>query len=122
MKAKFLFSFLVVAILFAIPANAQVAHSASLSWSAPADAVAGSTYNVYRVNAACPAAAPGTLTWTKLTGTSVAGLTYTDNALTVGQWCYYVTQVQSAVESAPSNPAGGTAGPGVVTVFTVVVH
>ena len=109
-----------LALLCAFPAQAQ-SHQAALTWTAPSDAVAGSTYNVYRASGSCPVTAPGTLTWTKLTATSISVLTYTDTTITVGAWCYYVTQVQVGIESNPSTPAGGTARPNAVTVLTITV-
>jgi hypothetical protein len=116
---KLLFGLFCLALLAALPVNAQ-GHTASLNWTAASDAVAGSTYNVYRAAGSCPATAPGTLTWTKLTATSISSLSFTDSTITVGAWCYYVTQVQVSIESLPSVPAGGTAQPNTVT-FTVVI-
>jgi hypothetical protein len=120
MKSRVILGLFCLALAGAIPANAQ-GHTANLNWTAPSDTVAGSTYNVYRSAGVCPATAPGTLTWTKLTATPVASLSFTDSTITVGAWCYYVTQVQAGIESVPSVPAGGTAQPKTVT-FTVVIQ
>jgi hypothetical protein len=117
---KRLILFLLVVLALAIPSFAQ-GHSAVITWPAPSDAVAASTYKVYRASGACPASAPGTLTWTNLTATPISALTYTDSTITVGAWCYYVTQVQAGIESVPSNPAGGTARPNAISVITVVI-
>ena len=112
------FSFCTVSIA---PALAQTAsHQAVLSWPAPSDATTSSSYNVYRANATCPTSGLGTLTWTKLTTTPIAALTYTDNSIGVGNWCYYVTQLQQGAESVPSNTAGGQARPNTVTIQIVV--
>lgn len=82
-------------------------HSIVLTWAAPSDAVSTSTYNVYRLSATCPATPTG---FTSLT-TGVTTLTYTDATVTVGSWCYYVTQVQNSIESNPSNMAGTSVKP-----------
>ena len=117
MKRFGLLLFLILALAF--PSLAQ-SHSATISITAPSDATSASGYNVYRASGICPATAPGTLGWTKLTASPITVLTYTDSTITVGAWCYYVTQVQVGVESSPSNAAGGTAQPNTVT-FTVVI-
>src|SRR5271163_1577295 len=99
--------------LAALPLSAQATgHKATLTWTAPPDAVATSTYNVYRAAAACPSGGvTGTLSFTKITATPITALTYVDSTIGVGQWCYYVTQVQAGTESAQSNTSGGTAAP-----------
>jgi len=81
---------LAVLLLFAaIPAKPQtVTQQAVLSWTAASDAVASSTYNVYRASGACPASGLGTLTFTKLNATGISALTYTDSTLTVRTWCF----------------------------------
>jgi hypothetical protein len=102
-------------LLLLVPARAQGPvtlvpgkHSFLLNWAAPVDAVAGTSYNVYRVKATCPAD-PTTISWSKVSSTTA--LSYTDTNVTPGPWCYYVTQVQSGVESAPSNLAGARLPP-----------
>jgi hypothetical protein len=84
-------------------------HSTKLNWTAPTDANATSIYNVYRAKTVCPVTGPGGVKWSKLASTGA--LTYTDFSVTPGPWCYYVTQVQSGLESAPSNLAGATVPP-----------
>lgn len=106
---KKLFSVAVLlAMLFLSYPAFGAGHSAALNWSAPSDAVSSTTYSIYRSNETCPAA-PDT-TFTLLT-TGVTGTSYTDTSIGVGNWCYYVEQVQNSVSSAPSNMAGGTAAP-----------
>jgi len=112
---------LAVVLLFACTALAQAAgHQAQLNWTTPSDATSSSAYNVYRANAVCPASGTGTLTWTKITATPVAALTYTDTTITVGSWCYYVTQVQGTHESPPSNTAGGDALPNSPSITVII--
>jgi len=109
----------ILLLLLATGASAQsTGHSAVLTWAAPSDATAASTYNIYRANAVCPTSGTGTLTFTKINSTSA--LTYTDSTIIVGNWCYYVTQVASGIESAPSNTAGGQARPNTVTIQLVI--
>src|SRR2546430_12940192 len=108
--------------LLAAPVFAQaVAHQAALTWTAPSDAIAGTTYNVSRVNAACPTSGLGGLTWKQVNNLPITTTSYTDTTIGIGQWCYYVTQVTNGVESAPSTTAGGTAKPNTVT-FTVTIQ
>lgn len=117
---------LILAIIYAAlsltgpMASAQTAHSAAVSWSAPSDAISSSTYNVYRAPGACPASGLGTLTFVKLNATPITGLSYTDTTITVGSWCFYGTQVQNGVESAPSNTAGGNVSPNAPTITVVL--
>lgn len=113
---------LIALFLFATAALAQTTgHSAVLTWTAPSDAVAGSTYNVYRANAVCPTTGITGPTWTKITPISISALTYTDSTITAGSWCYYVTQVQGGVEGNPSTTAGGQAKPNTVT-FSITIN
>lgn len=112
-------------LLFAVAvfpgvSRAQAAHQAVLTWVAPTDAVAGSTYNVYRASGGCPATGVGTLTFAKVNAGGVTALTYTDSGLAVGVYCYYVTQVQNASESIPGNTAGGPVKPNTVTIQIVI--
>lgn len=95
-------------------------HSTTLTWSAPADVVAGSTYDVLRANAVCPVSGLGTLTFTKVNASAIVGLTFTDGTIGVGNWCYYVTQSQNGATSLPSNTTGGQARPNTVTVQIVI--
>lgn len=84
-----------------VPA-AGAGHSVALTWTAPPDVVSGTTYNAYRLNAACPS---GALTGFTKVGSAIAGTTYTDATVGAGNWCYYVTQAQGGAESGPSNSA-----------------
>lgn len=119
---KKLLAIIIAIAALVLPVQAQAAHSAALSWAAPSDAITTTTYNVYRLAGSCPTA-PLTLPlpagWSKLT--NVSALSYTDSTITVGSWCYMVTQVTNSIESNPSNTAGGQAKPGVVT-FSVVIQ
>lgn len=82
-------------LAFAQAAN----HSVALSWIASTDAISSSTYNVYRATGLCS----GTPTFSKI-ATAIAGLTYTDGSVTVGNYCYTVTQTQNGAESAQATP------------------
>ena len=113
-----LFTAVLVAAFLLLPLRA-FAHSTTLNWSAPSDATSSTTYSIYRMSGACPAA-PGTA-FTLLTS-GVTGTTYTDNTITVGTWCYYVEQVQNGTNSAPSNMAGGTAAPNAPILISVTVN
>jgi len=98
-------------------ASAQAGpHSAVITWTTPADAVSGSAYNVYRASGACPASGLGSLTFGAVNASPVSALTYTDSTVTVGTYCFYVTQVQNGTESLPSILAGGQVRPNVVTI------
>ena len=112
--------FVIVLVALTSPAMAQAApHSAAVSWTAPADANATTNYNVYRLNSTCPISGIGTATWTKV-ASSLTVVNFTDTTITVGNWCYYVTQVTNGIESAPGTTAGGQAKPGVVN-FSVTI-
>jgi hypothetical protein len=94
-----------------------MAHNVVLTWSLPADAVAGSTYNVYRAPGVC---GTGGQVFAKLNSAGIVPLTYTDSTVAIGNsYCYYGTQVQNAVESAASNTAGGTVIPNTFTIQLV---
>lgn len=84
-------------------------HAVALSWTAPSDAVSGSTYNAYRLNAGCPASVPnpvkGAAGWSVVNASAIAATSFTDSSVGVGNWCYAVTQVQGGAESGPSNSA-----------------
>jgi len=84
--------------LVAVPGMAQAAsHSVTLTWT-DASNPAGTTYNVYRAPGLCS----GTPAFSKV-GSAVAGKTYTDTTVTVGNYCFQVTAVFSGAESVPSN-------------------
>jgi hypothetical protein len=110
MRKTFLFFLLFVALV--VPAKAQ-SHTVTLTWVKSADTVTG--YNVYRLNAACPATAPATVTaalaagFTKITAATVGGSPYTDTGLAAGAYCYFATSVAGTVEGVPSVVAVETA-------------
>jgi len=79
-------------------------HCATLVWTAPADATASSTYNVYRELTTCPGTAPTTTAgFTKINTAAITALTFTDATEQAGYSCYIATQVLNGLESAPSN-------------------
>jgi hypothetical protein len=92
--------FLLILLTIPIALFGQGSHSATLNWAAsPTTNVTG--YNVYRLVGACSA----TATFTKLTASPIAVLTYTDGTVTAGTtYCYSVTAVSPGGES----PGAGT--------------
>lgn len=95
-------------------------HFVVLTWQAPADATAGSLYNIYRATGGCPASGLGTLAFSKI-GSGLSALTFTDSSVVVGNsYCYYGTQTQGSVEAAPGNTAGGTIRPSTITIQLVL--
>jgi hypothetical protein len=108
--------------LLATAALAQTpSHTATLTWPAPHDASASTTYNVYYVAASCPANGSTTgPTWIKANTAPISALTFVQT-IPAGNYCWYVTQVANGMESLPSNTAGGTAKPGSVT-FSVTIN
>jgi hypothetical protein len=95
-------------------------HKAVLAWTAPPDATSSSTYAVYRAMGNCQGTGLGTLTWHQIATTSQ--LTYTDNSLPPGAWCYYVVQQRDGGQSGPSIVFGGIAKPAAITLlFPVTV-
>jgi hypothetical protein len=103
--------------LAAGPTLAQ--HSASLTWTASADAAANPTlgYNVYRLAGACPAS--GTTGFTKLNASPITTTTYSDASVGLGTFCYYVTATLNGAESVPSNTASAVVLPGAPTLLKV---
>jgi cellulose 1,4-beta-cellobiosidase len=104
-------------------------HSAALSWTAPTTCVDGSActptgYNVYRAVVACPAS--GLPAGATKIASAITTTTYTDTTITApGSYCYYVTALNAAGESACSNTAGGTLAQPAInapTNFTVTVQ
>ena len=87
-------------------------HSGTLNWVAPTTCVDGSActptgYNVYRASVACPLT--GLPTGATKIASAITTTTYTDTTITApGSYCYYVTALNSAGESAASNTGGGT--------------
>lgn len=107
-------------------ASAQTAHSVSLAWTASADAAANPSlsYNVYRLNGACPATAPVAVSgsgFTKLNTTAIATTAYSDSSIAPGTYCYFSTAVLSATESIPSNTAQAVVLPATPTSLGITV-
>jgi hypothetical protein len=97
-------------------ARAQAAHSVGLTWTASTDAAANPSlaYNVYRLNGACPAVAPTSVSgsgFTKINTASVTTTAYTDSTVAPGTYCYFATAFISATESVPSNDASAIVQP-----------
>lgn len=104
---------LAAAMWLAIPAQAQSANTATLSWdynttTQQAAIASGEVtgFALYRATGACPQPAPGP-TWTKI-GSVTANplvLSYADSAglLTGKTYCYYATATGPGGESGPSN-------------------
>lgn len=94
-------------ILSGFPVFAQAAaHSVTLTWTAPADAVATSTYSIFRATGSCTGAAFGSALVTGVTAT-----TYVDNTVVVGNYCYTAQQVQNGASSVNSNLAPVSVSP-----------
>lgn len=95
-------------------------HQVTLTWTAASDAIASSTYTVYRISGTCP----GTVTLSSFTAITpgVTGTTSVDSTVTPGLYCYVVTQVQGGAESAPSNTAQATIKPFAPTNLTAVAQ
>lgn len=118
---KFLRKLVAVAlILLPLSTYAQATHQAVLTWAAPSDAVAGSTYNVHRASGFCPATGLGSLVFTTVNAAPITALTYTDTGLAIGVYCYFVDQTQNGATSLPSNTAGGGVRPNTVTIQIVI--
>ena len=90
---------LAILALAALLAAQTLQHSVVLTWTDSANPT-GTTYSVYRATGLCS----GTPTFSKL-ATAVSGLTYTDQTVQPGNYCYQVTATANGVESAPSNTA-----------------
>jgi hypothetical protein len=117
-----------VNVLAAIAACGNL-HCADLSGNAPSDAIATSTYSIYRSTGACPGTSPTTTAgFTKLNTTGItatAGVfTYADTSVSPnGVYCYIATQTQGTSESAPSNDTQATIpNADAPTGFTVTVQ
>lgn len=104
------------------PIVPTTAHSVTLTWNVPSDAIATSTYNVYRITATCPttpltsASAALTAGFAKLNSAPLTATTDVDSSVTPGTYCYFVTQVQGGLESPPSNNVVGAISPYAPTV------
>jgi hypothetical protein len=77
-----------------------MSHSVVLTWTASVDMPnpipAGDGYNVYK------GTSPGAEGATPINAAPIAANTYTDNAVTVGTYDYYVTAVVNGAQSADS--------------------
>lgn len=93
---------------------AQSAHTVQLTWTASTDT--GGTVNVYRAPGSCSG------TFTKLKSGVAATGPYTDTAVAVGNYCYYVTAVVGGAESNPSNQVLASVLPASPTVLVVVTN
>ena len=88
---------LLAILLLSLVASAQTAtHSVALTWQDGQNPT-GTTYNVYRGTGTC-ASNP---TFSSII-TVLPAMTYTDSAVTLGSYCYYVTATVNGVESLPS--------------------
>lgn len=101
MKGVLIGTVLFLIMLVCPSANAQ--HSATLSWTASADAGANPTltYNIFRSSTTCASAT----SFTQLNTAPITGTTYTDSTVTPGNYCYEATSVLNGVQSADSNTA-----------------
>lgn len=98
---------LILLALLALPAFGQ--HAVTLSWN---DAInpTGTTYNVYRVTAACAVSTSTPPAGFTQIATGLAGglspIAYTDATVAAATtYCYVVTAVVAGAESAASNSA-----------------
>jgi hypothetical protein len=116
-------SILALALLLLTPPLSAAPHSATLTWTASVDMPAtippGSGYNIYRLNAACPASVTSLVGWTQVNMVPVTVNTYTDSTLTPGQWCYSAVTVLNGGISNPSNTAAAPLAPAAPTSVTV---
>lgn len=120
---KHLAAILFLLSFFGGAASAQ-AHSVALAWTASADAAANPTlsYNVYRLNGACPATAPTSVSasgFTKLNSAAITTTAYTDSGIAPGTYCYFATAFLNSTESNPSNDASGIVQPAIPTSLGV---
>jgi hypothetical protein len=110
--------------LYPCPSQAQAAHSVALTWTASTDAAANPTltYNVYRLNGACPATAPTSVSgsgFTKLNAAAITTTTFSDSGIAPGTYCYFATAFLNTTESIPSNDAAGIVQPKPPTSFGI---
>ena len=97
---------LVLVSLIALSVYGQATRSVSLAWTHSAPA--GLTYNMYRASGSCT---PRPTMWTKLNTAPITAMSYLDQNVALGSWCYYVTAVGGGLESGPSNDAGAAVAP-----------
>lgn len=75
----------------------------------------GSGYNTYRFQGACPAVVDPTQ-FTKLNPTPFTGVTYEDDTVIPGTYCYFLTFTDGTQESVPSMTVQGTVLPAAPTI------
>jgi hypothetical protein len=92
-------------------------HTATLAWTDTQNPAGQATYSVYRATGLCS----GTPTFSKL-ATGVPSLSYVDNTVTPGNYCYQVTATVGGVESAPSNASQAPIPAFPPTALTVTVQ
>lgn len=119
-KSAFVFACL-VALLFG---SSAFGHSVGLTWTASTDAAANPTlaYNVYRLNGACPAVAPTSISasgFTKINTAAVTTTTYSDASVAPGTYCYFASAFLNLTESNPSNDAAAIVQPAAPTSMGV---
>lgn len=116
---------LALLLLFVIgPVHAQAAHSVALAWTASSDAAANPslTYNMYRLNGACPAVAPTAISgsgFTKINTAAITTTAYTDSTVAPGTYCYFGSAFLNLTESNPSNDASAVIQPKPMTSLGV---
>lgn len=108
-------------LLFAgLSLYAQTGRQVVLNWTA--STTPGVSYNVYRGTGSCVP----TLAFTKLNANPVTAVTYTDNNVAIGTYCYHVTAELAGLESVPSNSVGAPVPPlapsGLTVNVTVAVN
>jgi len=110
-------------LMFSVVAEAQ-GHTVTLNWTASSDAVANPTltYNTYRLNGACPATAPTSVSgsgFTKINTAAITTTTYANTGVAPGTYCYFATSFLNSTESVPSSDASAIALPAAPTSFGV---
>lgn len=88
-------------LIVATPLMAK-AHSASVSWTASADAQSGLTYTIARGTGACTPTVP-TLT---VLASGLTATSYVDSSVVPGVYCYSITAVMGGQTSAPLQGSG----------------
>lgn len=103
--------------LLSISSVAQPAvHSITFTWLDPNNP-AGTTYNLYQTTGLCPAVG----TATKV-ATGITTKTFTLTPVAQGTYCFYVTAVNSGVESGPSPTNQDVIGPFSPTTLNSVIQ
>lgn len=117
-----------IALLFSIPAKAQVVastHQNAISWTAaaPVTGVTIAGYNIFKSTTSGKEAPPA------LNGTTpITGLSYVDSNVAVGQTNFYVVQTVSTTgnSSVPSNEVSATTPPNpnppTITITSVSIN